>query len=77
VKVVFAIETVSLLLQTGESLLLRKGTHWPADDPLVREYPQWFADNPRYGLSWTGTPPPEMAEPPVEQVTAAPGEKRA
>lgn len=55
-----------------------EGTHWPADDPLVKAYPDLFTDNPRFGLMFT-TPPTEEAapaEPPVEQATKAPGEKR-
>jgi hypothetical protein len=80
--VVYAIESASMSTPDGGSVLVRKGTHWPADDPLVRANPQWFAPDPRYGLSWTGSAPAEMAEAPgtrsapVEQVTAAPGEKR-
>jgi hypothetical protein len=79
-NVVYAIETASLTTPDGGSVLVRKGTHWPADDPLVKANPQWFAEDPRYGLSWSGTPPREMADPPgrppVEQATAAPGEQR-
>lgn len=52
-----------------------KGTHWPADDPVVLEHPDLFSDDPRYGLSFSQAPP-EMAEAPVEQATAAPGERR-
>jgi hypothetical protein len=81
--VVYAIESAAMSTPDGGSVLVRKGTHWPADDPLVRANPQWFAPDPRYGLSWSGPVPPEMAEAPgqsrsapVEQVTAAPGEKR-
>jgi hypothetical protein len=51
------------------------GQHWPADDPVVKANPAMFAPDARYGMSYS-TPPPEMAEPPVEQATAAPGEKR-
>jgi hypothetical protein len=79
VNVVFATETVSLSSPEGGTALVRKGTHWPADDPLVLANPGWFTADPRYGLSWSGPPPPEMALPPgepVEQATAAPGEKR-
>jgi hypothetical protein len=74
--VVYATETVSLDTPDGGSVLVRKGTHWPADDPLVRAHPRLFAADPRYGLSWSGPPPRAMAEPPVEQATAAPGEQR-
>lgn len=51
------------------------GQHWPADDPVVRANPAVFTPDARYGMAYS-TPPPEMAEPPVEQATAVPGEKR-
>ena len=54
---------------------IRRGEHWPADDPVVVENPSLFSDDPRYGLSFSSTPA-EMSEPPVEQATAAPGERR-
>jgi hypothetical protein len=53
-----------------------RGQHWPADDPVVKAMPDAFSPDPRYGIQWTGSPPPELAEAPVEQATAAPGEKR-
>jgi hypothetical protein len=75
-EVVFATETASLQMASGGTVLVRKGSHWKADDPLVLEWPGFFAADPRYGLAWSGNPPPEMSEPPVEQATAAPGERR-
>ena len=76
-NVVYATETASMTTPDGSSVLVRKGTHWPADDPLVAANPQWFAPDPRDGRSWAGPPPAEMSQPPVEQATAAPGEQRA
>jgi len=55
---------------------IHQGEHWPADDPVVKVMPEAFSPDPRYGVQWSGTPPPELADPPVEQATAAPGEKR-
>jgi hypothetical protein len=52
------------------------GEHYPADDPAVKAMPDAFTTDPRYGVQWTGQPPAEMSEPPVEQATAGPGEKR-
>lgn len=75
IRAVFAKETVSLLTAQGFPIVVRKGEHWPADDPVVQANPDLFTDDPRYGLSFS-TPPPEMAEAPVEQATAAPGERR-
>ena len=74
--IVFATDTVSLAMPTGGQILVQRGSHWPVNDPIVRAFPQWFADDPRYGLSWTGEPPEELSEAPLEQVTARPGEKR-
>ena len=52
------------------------GQHWPAGDPVVAAAPPGlFSPDARYGVSYS-TPPPELAEPPAEQATAAPGEKR-
>lgn len=42
---------------------------WPADHEVVRAHPEWF-DLPKKPAR--AKPP----EPPVEQATAAPGEKR-
>jgi len=52
------------------------GQHWPTDDPVVLAAPGMFTTDARYGVSFSA-PPAEMAEPPVEQATAGPGEKRA
>jgi len=51
--IVFAIETrlVTHPAIPGGSLVIRKAQHWPADDPIVKAYPQCFADDPRYGLT--------------------------
>jgi hypothetical protein len=74
--VVFAKDTGSLPAPNGAPVFVQRGSHWPVDDEIVRANPGWFTDDPRYGLSWSGEPPAEMAEPPVEAATAAPGEKR-
>ena len=50
------------------------GSHWSADDPLVRSHPGLFTDDLTFGMSSsTGELPPSR---PVEQATAAPGERR-
>jgi len=74
VKVVYATVTVSVQLPSGVRGRLIKGTHWPADDPVVKEYPQYFSADPRWGLLYSVEP--EGYDAPVEQATAAPGEKR-
>lgn len=52
------------------------GSHWVADDPVVIAHPHLFSADERYGLQWTRQPDGWDA-PPVEQATAAPGERRA
>lgn len=68
-KVVYATSTASVTMPGGWPLLVRKGSHWSADDPVVRQQPSLFSDDPRYGMSYSS--------PEVEQATAGPGEVRA
>jgi len=75
-QVVYAKDTCSLATTGAGQVLIHRGSHWPADDPLVKQFPHVFSDDPRYGLSYSGDAPDYMSEPPVEQATAAPGEKR-
>lgn len=49
---------------------VRVNDPWWADHPLVKAHPDAFADQPAEIL-------PRGWSPPVEQATAAPGEKRA
>lgn len=46
---------------------LRVGDVWDATDPFVKAHPELFSDRP---------PTVRTVEGPVEQATAAPGEKR-
>jgi len=59
----------------GQYGVVRKGSHWPADDPVVKANPEVFSSDPRYGLEYSRAPA-GFDDPPVEQVTRAPGEKR-
>jgi len=70
---------------TGVGISVTQGTHWPADDPVVRAYPSLFTNDPRYGLSSSrplagdGYPVggrPRGTASTTETATAAPGEKR-
>ena len=57
---------------------VRKGSHWPASDPLVAQHRAMFSSDPRYGLQYTEPPPgfdAELNE--VEEATANPGERRS
>lgn len=69
-KIVFAVDTCSLR-EPGSKYpsTVHKGEAWYADSPLVRSYPDMFSAKPTEVF-------PRNWEPPVEQATAAPGEKR-
>lgn len=72
-KVVFATANASVPMPGGYPAGVQKGSHWPADDPLVLAHPDLFSEDPRYGMSYSV---PQRDEPPLEQMTAGPGERR-
>jgi hypothetical protein len=74
-EVVYAVTTIRVGLPNGTFGVVQKGTHWPADDPVVRGHPEAFSTDPRYGLNFSQQPD-GYDEPPVEQATAGPGEQR-
>lgn len=53
-KVVYATSTFA-----WSSWMVRQGSHWPADDPVVLANPGSFSDDPRIGLSYSVEPPEE------------------
>jgi hypothetical protein len=73
---VFAKGSAQVTTPDGGRHLVQGGTHWLAGDPVVLAMPSLFSPDGRYGLSYS-VAPPELAEPPVEQVTGRAGEKRA
>ena len=75
-NVVYVKDSTTLNLADGASITIHRGEHWPADSPVVAAFPDKFSADARYGLSWYGQAPAEMSEPPVEQVTSRPGERR-
>ena len=70
-KYVFALDTFSAR-EPGSKYptTVHKGTAWYADSPMVASHPDMFASKPTevFPRGWVS---------PVEQATAAPGEKRA
>ncbi len=74
--VVYATVTAHLATQDGGRFLLHKGSHWPKTDPIVAANPGMFSTDPRWGMFYTEEPDGYRDEAPVEQVTAAPGERR-
>jgi hypothetical protein len=77
-KVVYArVGKTWVVAPDGTRVWVHIGQHWPADDPVVKKYPSLFSDDPVTGLSFTVTPKPPAPAAPVEQATAAPGERRS
>lgn len=72
---VYATATFPAVTPAGARVMVHKGTHWAADDPLVAQYAGNFSTDPRFGLQYTEEPD-GWGDPPVEQATAAPGERR-
>lgn len=56
-KVVYATSTF-----TWSSFLIRAGSHWPADDPVVKANPGSFSDDPRWGLAYSVEPAEQIRE---------------
>jgi hypothetical protein len=74
IRVVYATTTKPVQLAVGTSGVIQKGSHWPADDPIVLAHPEVFSDDPRWGMNYSVEPAGYDA--PIEQTTAAPGERR-
>lgn len=73
--IVYATSNAMVASPSGGQIRVMKGSHWPADDPIVLAQPSLFSTDARYGLNYSSTP--RGMDAPVEQATAAPGEKRA
>lgn len=65
--VVYAVETATVALTTGSTFTIHRGQRYATNLQVVREQPGFFSDDPRTGLE----------DAPVEQATAAPGERRS
>ena len=74
--VVYATGSAMLAMPDGSQVFVTMGSHWLPSDPVVRAHPEFFAPNARYGLAYSGPPPVELSEPPLEQTTRGPGERR-
>lgn len=74
ISVVYAMGTQPVTSKDGTRVMVQKGTHWPADDPIVAAMPQLFSADPRWGLLYTVEP--DGYDAPIETASAAPGERR-
>lgn len=72
---VFATADFPATAPSGGRHYVHKGSHWPADDPIVTAHPESFSPDPRWGLQYSQEPR-GWDDPPVEQATRAPGERR-
>ena len=84
VDVVFARGSAIIGLPNGSQVRVVPGTHWPADDPLVRQRPDLFTRDSRFGMLYTEEKDeynpdlfPPMDDDEFESASAAPGEKRS
>lgn len=68
-KYVYALAN-TLVRVNSISVHIHTGEVWHVDDPVVQTYSGLFADDPPIVRSYPGWTPP------VEQMTANPGEKR-
>lgn len=80
-RVVYAMDTAQIPTEDCGLVLVRKGEHWPADDPAVKAAPGLFSTDARYGLSYSVEPegygdPQQPGPRPVEVATAIPGDRR-
>lgn len=76
IPVVYASADAAPAAPNGGTVQIRKGQHWAADDPVVKQYPDLFSSDPRWGMQYTAEPA-GWDDPPVETATAAPGERRS
>lgn len=77
--IVYARRDEQLTTEWGGNLRVPLGSHWDAEDPLVKAHPDLFTDDPAVGLASSvhrQAPPRVFVGPDVEQATAAPGEQR-
>lgn len=70
-KIVYASATCSATTSDGLPVRMQAGEPWDGDDPFVAEHPDLFIETPGFPY-----PRRTVAEPTVEQATAAPGERR-
>ena len=60
-KVVYARDQRWVSTEDGRSLFVLFGSHWSADDPVVKVHPDLFSDDPKYGLSFSTNEAPNLA----------------
>lgn len=77
IDVVYATSTQVVNLPNGTVRGVRKGSHWSADDPVVKAGPDGlFSRDPRWGLEYTPGSEPDGYDAPIETASAVPGERR-
>ena len=80
IPVVFACGSEVIGMPDGRRVHVSKGTHWPANDAVVKMRPNLFSADPRWGMLYTSEPEgydAPIGESEMEAATANPGEKRS
>lgn len=72
-KIVVATQTTTFFIG-AQRVHVNEGAAWAADSIAVQQHPDLFTDDPTRALGLDLVPEPSSAGP-VEQKTAAPGEK--
>jgi hypothetical protein len=75
-KVVYARTSGHIGTEDGLMRFVRQGSHWPAEDPLVRANLAAFSADPKFGLCYT-IDPVEDDEVPAAPVPAGAARRRA
>lgn len=61
--VVFAMASGHVAGPDGLTVYVRKGSHWPTSDPVVRATAGMFSTDPRWGMCFSVPVPDVEAEP--------------
>lgn len=72
--IVVALTSATFFFGQGQ-VRIRQGEAWSASSPVVRKHPDMFSDDHTRALGADITSARKVPQPPIEQKTAAPGEK--
>ena len=85
-SVVYAQTTIWTSTRDGVPVFVPEGSHWDSEDPLVKDHPSLFSDDPSVGMHTSEYktpgaaifvgPQPEPEPERAETTTATPGEQR-
>jgi hypothetical protein len=76
-SVVYAVDTVNIMMPDGQMVLIRRDQPFAADDPVVAFKPQLFSEDSEFHLQRAPRSFGADGLPVDERATAVPGERRA